>query len=180
MEWKNSLRLPPCGCLQAGFLSAPFPFRCSPSACPAGCGGNRPTALTGRAGSAALCVYARTDTRLCLTAGKRFLVLFGVSAKKNTLRHPALPVLKRYENSRQKGKILSGETGYLPRKNGLNSAFIAIAVKMLSRNNHMVEQSDIYRLACRCDCLCQPVIVMARLLAAAGVVVAKNKTCRTA
>lgn len=125
-------------------------------------------------------VYARTDTRLCLTAGKRFLVLFGVSAKKNTLRHPALPVLKRYENSRQKGKILSGETGYLPRKNGLNSAFIAIAVKMLSRNNHMVEQSDIYRLACRCDCLCQPVIVMARLLAAAGVVVAKNKTCRTA
>lgn len=107
------------------------------------------------------------------------MVLFGVSAKKNTLRHPALPVLKRYENSQQKGKILSGETGYLPRKNGLNSAFIAIAVKMLSCDNHVVEQSDVHRLACRYDCLCQPVIVMARLLAAAGVVVAKHKTYGT-
>lgn len=111
---------------------------------------------------------------------KRFLVLFGVSAKKNTLRHPTLPVLKRYENSRQKGKNLSGETGYLPRKNGLNSAFIAIAVKMLSCNNHVVEQSDIECLGCRYDTLCQPVIVLARLLAAAGVVVAKNKTYGTA
>ena len=49
-------------------------------------------------------------------AAKRFLVLFGVSAKKNTLRHPVLPVLKRYENCQQKGKNPFGGNWLSPPK----------------------------------------------------------------
>ena len=61
-------------------------------------------------------------------AAKRFLVLFGVSAKKNTLR-----TLQRYEVRKYRGKPF-----YLPRRKTLNSAFIGIAVIVFASYNNMV------------------------------------------